>query len=186
MVLLRMLAFRPEVPASGKQAQHTAPPGALAVATAERVVEQAPPSSAGRDPDLANWHDTVERLGLGGMALQLGRNCVVESWDGRLLKLTLDPSHGHLLGSRAEDRLKDAICRLAGRPVAMSIAAAPVAAETPARRAERADSERREAALAAMRSDEVVQALAEHLDARLLEDSVVPLDGRPAGPAGRD
>jgi len=35
-----------------------------------------------------------------------------------------------------------------------------------------------------MRSDEVVQALAEHLDARLLEDSVVPLDGRPAGPAG--
>ena len=186
MVLLRMLAFRPEVPASGRQAQQPATPRTVVVAPAERAAEQAPPSSAGRDPDLANWHDTVERLGLGGMALQLGRNCVVESWDGRLLKLTLDPSHGHLLGSRAEDRLKDAICRLAGRPIAMSIAAAPVAAETPARRAERAGSERREAALAAMRSDEVVQALAEHLDARLLEDSVVPLDGRPAGPAGRD
>ena len=51
----------------------------------------------------------MERLGLGGIALQLARNCVVESWDGALLRLTLDPSHGHLLGSRAEDRRDERI-----------------------------------------------------------------------------
>jgi len=36
-----------------------------------------------------------------------------------------------------------------------------------------------------MRSDEVVQALAQQFDARLLEDSVVPLDcGPPASASG--
>jgi hypothetical protein len=37
-----------------------------------------------------------------------------------------------------------------------------------------------------MRSDEVVQALAQQFDARLLEDSVLPLDDGAPGPAGRD
>jgi DNA polymerase-3 subunit gamma/tau len=157
---------------------------------APEAARQVPPAqavafAAGPDPGFADWHGTVERLGLGGMALQLARNCLVESWDGELLRLTLDPSHGHLLGSRAEDRLKEAIGRLAGRPVGLRIATALVTAETPAQRAERAGVERREAALAAMRSDEVVQALAQQFDARLLEDSVVPLDrGPPASASG--
>ena len=203
MVLLRMLAFRPESPARTTDAdsavRRPSPPSAAvrdggrapaARTVAPEAARQAPPaqavaSAAGADPGFADWHGTVERLGLGGMALQLARNCLVESWDGELLRLTLDPSHGHLLGSRAEDRLKEAIGRLAGRPVGLRIATALVTAETPAQRAERAGVERREAALAAMRSDEVVQALAQQFDARLLEDSVVPLDcGPPASASG--
>jgi DNA polymerase-3 subunit gamma/tau len=211
MVLLRMLAFRPEEgpvrPADRDRPRSRATPSAapepaasgpegdatrrsrrLPDSATDEVARQAttvgpaaPAAASDPVPDFADWHGTVGRLGLGGMALQLARNCVVESWDGSRLKLALDPSHGHLLGSRAEDRLTDAIGRLAGRPITMTIATAPVAAETPARRAERADVERREAALAAMRSDEVVQALAQQFDARLLEDSVVPRDGEPAG-----
>jgi DNA polymerase-3 subunit gamma/tau len=128
----------------------------------------------------------VEALRLGGMALQLARNCAVVGWDGRRLELTLDPAHAHLLGSRAEDRLRDALGRLVGSPVELRVTTARVDAETPAQRAERADVARREAALAAMRSDEVVQALAQQFDARLLEDSVVPVDGAAAGPEGRN
>jgi hypothetical protein len=37
-----------------------------------------------------------------------------------------------------------------------------------------------------MRADEVVQALEQQFDARLLEDSVVPLNGAETGPAGRN
>jgi DNA polymerase-3 subunit gamma/tau len=210
MVLLRMLAFRPAVavedapvgamrtppaaapPAAGGPARGRAPPAP--------AVERAPDARPAPDPapaperppgpapgaDLADWHSTVEALRLGGMALQLARNCAVVGWDGRRLELTLDPAHAHLLGSRAEDRLRDALGRLVGSPVELRVTTARVDAETPAQRAERADVARREAALAAMRADEVVQALAQQFDARLLEDSVVPVDGAATGPEGRN
>ena len=186
MVLLRMLAFRPAPAESATAERDSAPRAAATTPDSERVPPRAPPTAASQEPDFADWHGTVERLGLGGMALQLARNCVVESWDGTLLTLRLDPQHGHMLGSRAEERLKDAIGRLVGRLIGLRIATAPLTGETPARRAERAVVERREAALAAMRSDEVVQALAQQFDARLLEDSVLPLDDGAPGPAGRD
>jgi DNA polymerase-3 subunit gamma/tau len=207
MVLLRMLAFRPAppedaVPTGARRPPRAAPaPVAAGPATGGAVTEGAategaategataarsPPARAAPGADLADWHGTVEQLQLGGMALQLARNCAVAGWDGRRLELTLDPAHGHLLGSRAEDRLRDALGRLVGGPVELRVTAARVDAETPARRAERADAQRREAALAAMRADEVVQALEQQFDARLLEDSVVPVNGAEAGPAGRN
>jgi DNA polymerase-3 subunit gamma/tau len=202
MVLLRMLAFRPEQPprpaeadgavrrpvaariAAASEDRPAAPAagGADASPASQPAAAAAVPDLVAGDPDFGDWHRTVDRLGLGGIALQLARHCVVESWDGTLLRLALDPAHANLLGSRAEDRLKEAVGRLAGRPVGLRVATGPVTAETPAQRAERADVERRAAALAAMRSDEVVQALAQQLDARLIEDSVVPLDPTVPGP----
>jgi len=191
MVLLRMLAFRPDQPGSEVRVERAAEHAAGSVhgspaPTPARLGAGVSATVAAPPPDFADWHGTVERLGLGGMALQLARNSVVESWDGERLTLALDPSHSHLLGSRAEERLKDALGRLSGRAIGLRVAAARADGETPAQRAERFGLERREAALAAMRSDEVVQALAEHLDARLLEDSVVPLDQLPRGPADAD
>jgi DNA polymerase-3 subunit gamma/tau len=202
MVLLRMLAFRPappadEVPTGARRPPRAAPapvaagpaaedPATKVKATEGTAAARPPPARAAPGADLADWHGTVEQLQLGGMALQLARNCAVAGWDGRRLELTLDPAHGHLLGSRAEDRLRDALGRLVGGPVELRVTTARVDAETPARRAERTDVERREAALAAMRTDEVVQALEQQFDARLLEDSVVPVNGAEAGPAGRN
>ena len=187
MVLLRMLAFRPDQPGG---ATAVAPPAPARAAKPARPAAKrpdpapAPRAQGSEGPDFADWHAIVEQLGLGGMALQLARNCIVRSWDGELLTLALEPAHGHLLGSLAEERLKDAIGRLAGRPVRLRVAAGEVSGETPAQRADRASVERRQAAVEAMRSDEMVQALAERFDARLLEDSVLPLDDMPPGRTG--
>jgi len=120
------------------------------------------------------------------MALQLARNCTVQAWDGEVLVLALEPAHAHLLGSLAEERLKDALGRLAGRPIRLRVAVGEVSGETPAQRADRASAERRAAAVEAMRSDGVVQALAEQFDARLVEESVAPVDDAPSSRTGRD
>jgi DNA polymerase-3 subunit gamma/tau len=202
MVLLRMLAFRPAggeggaaIPPPARRADPparkdgaTAPPARSAAsrrAPVPATVPEADPT-AGDAPtvaDFADWHAVVERLGLGGMALQLARNCVVGAWDGQSLALSLDPSHAHLLGSLAEGRLKEAICRVAGRPITLKVVAGLLPDETPAQRAARSDTERREAAVVTMQGDDLVQVLAERFDARLLEDTVLPL-GDPPGDKG--
>jgi DNA polymerase-3 subunit gamma/tau len=192
MVLLRMLAFRPEQP--DEDARAPAPVPARRAAPPKPAAQRPEPApaptraDAPRDApaDFADWNATVERLGLGGMALQLARNCTVQSWDGEVLGLALEPAHGHLLGSLAEERLKDALGRLAGRPLRLRVAVGEVSGETPAQRADRASAERRAAAVEAMRSDGVVQALAEQFDARLVEEGVAPVDDAPSGRTGRD
>ncbi|MCU0971375.1 MAG: DNA polymerase III subunit gamma/tau, partial [Gammaproteobacteria bacterium] len=140
------------------------------------------PPVAGPPParidDFADWHGAVERLGLGGMALQLARQCTVGAWDAAAsrLVLRLDPGHAQLMGSLAEGRLREALGRLVGRPVALAIRVEESADETPAQRARRHEAERREAAVGAMREDPLAQALAKRFEGRLLEDTVVPVD----------
>jgi DNA polymerase-3 subunit gamma/tau len=135
-----------------------------------------------RIDDFADWHGAVERLGLGGMALQLARQCTVATWDAAAsrLVLRLDPGHAQLMGSLAEGRLREALGRLVGRPVTLAIRVEESADETPAQRARRHEAERREAAVAAIREDPLAQALAKRFEGRLLEDTVVPVDD-PAG-----
>jgi DNA polymerase-3 subunit gamma/tau len=137
---------------------------------------QAPPPA--RIADFADWHGVVDRLGLGGMALQLARQCTVASWDAGAdrLVLRLDPGHAQLMGSLAEGRLREALGRLAGRTVSLTIRVEASADETPAQRARRHEAEQREAAIAAMREDPLARALATRFEGRLLEDTVVPVD----------
>jgi DNA polymerase-3 subunit gamma/tau len=138
--------------------------------------DEAPADAA--PEDFADWHAVVDRLGLGGMALQLARQCTVAGWDGDAARLVLrlDPGHAQLMGSLAEGRLREALGRLVGRPVALAIRVEASADETPAQRARRHEAEQREAAVAAMREDPLAQALAKRFEGRLLEDTVVPAD----------
>ncbi len=130
------------------------------------------------EEELADWHGAVERLGLGGMALQLARQCTVGTWDAAAARLVLrlEPGHAQLMGSLAEGRLREALGRLVGRPVTLTIRVEASDDETPAQRARRHEAEQREAAVAAMREDPLAQALAKRFEGRLLEDTVVPVD----------
>jgi DNA polymerase-3 subunit gamma/tau len=76
--------------------------------------------------------------------------------------------------------LREALGRLVGRPVSLTIRVEASADETPAQRARRNEAEQREAAVTALREDPLAQALASRFDGRLLEDTVVPVDS-PAG-----
>jgi DNA polymerase-3 subunit gamma/tau len=130
-----------------------------------------------RDP--TDWHRTVPRLGLGGMALQLANHCSVRQWDGQQLTLQVDPGCQGLLGSKAEAGLAEALGRWLGSPVVLRLevegARDEAPAETPAQRAARAAAQRQDEAVAAMRADPVVEAVGEVLDAELIEESIRPV-----------
>ncbi len=193
MVLLRMLAFRPEetAPAAGGTSAPRAKPavrrnaasagasGATPVAShqPERPDEPSPPA-ASSPPEVRtltpeSWHQVVAGLKLGGISAQLASHCFVEAWDGRRLVLGLDPEGEALrVGGRAEEKLRQALESWLGSPLALEIEVKGEAAETPARRSARKARERRETALREMKEDPVVRMLEEDFDGRFQEDSL--------------
>lgn len=189
MVLLRMLAFRPDtgngaVATQRHQGPRTRPTAPArdglenrathrqdATARKPQVGEQA---SAG-DPALhspEDWHRLVKDLSLGGVASQLAHNCELAQWDGRKLFLTLDPECRNLRVPFAEERLKDALGGLLGEGLELDIRLSSPERETPARRQARHQAERRNQAEALMEEDPVAHSLRDELDARWVPGSI--------------
>lgn len=199
MLLLRMLAFRPEAAAgsTGEGAARSRPASpptqtsaqpavrssasaatAAAAPTApERPAPAAPPEAVKAPAaDPAHWDSFVAELKLGGIASQLARHCIFEGWDGETLSLLLDDAHRHLRVGQAEARLQEGIGKLLGRPVKLKITEAVPEGETPAMRQAREQRERQKEAEAAMASDPLVREMEEHFSARLVSESVRPVD----------
>jgi DNA polymerase III subunit gamma/tau len=195
MVLLRMLAFRPDGPpesAGGNRSRSRSSPGAAptqarpaakpaAVRESQAKPAEPAPKAAPEAADIpaadpAQWDSFVARLKLGGIASQLAHHCIFEQWDGETLSLLLDDAHRHLRVAQAEARLLEGISRLLGKPVKLKITEAVPEGETPAMRQAREQSERQRQAEEAMASDPLVREMEEHFSARLVSDSVRPVD----------
>jgi DNA polymerase-3 subunit gamma/tau len=190
MVMLRMLAFRPEPGevSSGDLAAASAesPGGSRKTSGKVSSAPAAKPSSAARmdtdsaasasagqgDTDFSDWHGYVRRLGLKGMAAQLAENCVFDAWDGRQLSLHLDPVCSGLIGSLAERRLQEAVTAAAGTPVLLRLIAGEPAAETPAQREARERRVCQEAVEADVAADPLVLGVQETFDAEIVPDSI--------------
>jgi DNA polymerase-3 subunit gamma/tau len=198
MILLRMLAFRPDEPtaasaspagqrkdataavAAGKQGAPTvSAPAAAATATdpsAERTRQRAASPGAKADPavDFSDWHGFVAGLGLGGMTAQLADNCAFADWDGRRLALKLDPACERLKESVARERLRDAIGAAIGQSIELDIdtAAEVAGVETPARRQAHEKAARQRATEADIARDPLVLAVQETFDAEIVPNSI--------------
>ena len=195
MVMLRMLAFRPDSAArkasdqrsgrKSKQAEMPGPAVAMHSSKAEKSsasqAEQ-PNAVAGPEPKaealvddragFADWHEFVGGLGLKGMAAQLADNCVFQAWDGKQLSLCVDPVCSGLIGSLAEQRLQEALSASVDRPVKLHLIAQASEMETPAQRLARENDARQAATEADVSGDPVVLALEETFDAKIVPDSV--------------
>ncbi len=194
MILLRMLAFRPDDGPEGTRARKPAPPArdqGVAPATggpataprgdtpppaaeAREPAPSAPPASAGDDP-FADWHALLPRLGLSGMAAQLAAHAVVREWDGRTLTLEVEASCASLLGSLAEQRLLEALRAQVGGELRLQWHKGE-AADTPAAREQQARARRERQAREDIAADPLVQALQEGFDAELVEESIRPVE----------
>ncbi|MET0070384.1 MAG: DNA polymerase III subunit gamma/tau [Candidatus Thiodiazotropha sp.] len=183
MILLRMLAFRPDLSestppvskgaASGPRGDRQAKPVAGKIDTAAAAAK---PVEGSTRPDPADWGAFVEALRLGGITSQLARNCVFDSWDGETLRLTLDASMRQLRVGQSEKRLLQSITGTLGSKVKLVISEAVPEKETPAMRHERERRERQKEAEAVMMRDPLVREMEERFSAQLLTDSIRPMD----------
>ena len=199
MVVLRMLAFRPDsggdtpdsgrsrsrnTPAadSGTQQAATAPvedpePEPATSAQSQADSPTAPVDDSGATVAGGDWVGMVQALNLRGVAQQLAVNCWLDEHQGNKLKLQLDPAHAHLRLPAAEKQLLEALQRFHDNPeLKLEITVGEGEGETPARRDARRQEARKQSALEAVQKDPNVRSLERTFGARLNPDSVKPLD----------
>jgi DNA polymerase-3 subunit gamma/tau len=178
MVVLRMLAFRPDsgdaarAPA-GTHADRRADPPAQPQARPP-VDTGAPVTAVPLDP--SDWNGLVQRLSLKGMAAQLAENSIVDHWDGRSLRLAVEPSCQSLIGSLAEQRLREALAGLLTADIDLRLVARAISGETPAQREAREQQARLAATEADVAADPLVRAVQDQFDGEIVADSVRRID----------
>jgi DNA polymerase-3 subunit gamma/tau len=186
MVLLRMLAFKPvhqpqtghSDPAAASRRQAAAAPPSGQKKTAETGTEPAALPSASPRPalDPSHWEAFAAGLKLGGITSQLANNCAFQEWDGETLRLRLDPAKQQLRVGQSERRLLEGIRKRLGEQVKLQILVEQGELETPAKRQAKAQTERQRHAQQSFTNDPLVRELQEHFDARLVSDSIKPVD----------
>jgi len=185
MTLLRMLAFRPlppdvAEPAAGRGAEATAPASGATRAAAGRGPATVAPASGTAAVTGDDWPLLLARLDLVGAAHQLAANCLWLGRDGDTVRFRLDRRNDALRTPQTEERLVQALGRHFGTAIRVVIerdegaAAAPAAAETPARLEARAAAAEIAAARAALEVEPAVRALKERFGASVAPDTVKP------------
>ncbi|WP_297920824.1 DNA polymerase III subunit gamma/tau [Metallibacterium sp.] len=189
MALLRMLAFRPQreddsaraaLPPAARPAPLTAP--AIADAPADPAPAPAPRAGATRSAgiDLASaglpdWAELIERAELRGPLGEMARRAALQSRDGHTLVLAM-AHHDLVLASPAmltqlESKLEAA---LGERPRLRCVGVDQP--DSPAARAAALRGSEQTAAISALQADPVIVELQQTLGARLLPESIRPVE----------
>ncbi|MBF6647248.1 DNA polymerase III subunit gamma/tau [Methylobacter sp. BlB1] len=181
MVMLRMLTFRPVA-----QEQNLARPVQVSrpVAKPEAKASQVTVSALNKPESVQeyaidrtdnDWAGMVVAMKIGGMTRELANNCILDSIDDKVCTLILDPGHKHLRSAVTEEKLQSALQRYRGTSLKLVINTEKVAVDTPAVQLIKEREDRQQAAVDAINSDENIQALKEHFDARVLPGSIEPV-----------
>ncbi len=133
---------------------------------------------------LPDWEALIERAGLRGPFSVLAQNAVLRERDGQTLVLALQPTHMGMavepMVSQMEERIGEALGeRIRLRFVSQNQQAA--AAQTPAARAAQVRDSAQAAAEQAIEDDPLVQTLKRDFGARVVPQSVKPLDNQTLG-----
>ncbi|MCF6355835.1 MAG: DNA polymerase III subunit gamma/tau [Candidatus Polarisedimenticolaceae bacterium] len=183
MVLLRMLAFRPDngspqgspAPATQRQPSAGAKLTPKPAAPAQSSPADPPVTPADR-PEFSNWHQVIEQLKLGGIAQQLANNCTYQSWGDGTLRLLLDPAHQGMSTTRSRQNLQQALENHCGSQLKLEIRVEQPQDETPAQRQGRAQADRQRQAERSMADDPVARSMQETFSGKLVPGSVQPVD----------
>jgi DNA polymerase-3 subunit gamma/tau len=199
MTLLRMLAFAPTALVAPVSASNhsvsAAPQKAMQAAAPEAIYEKFVPakpveikavvdSSAAKPvaPATAkiagstqfDWNVLLAQLNVQGMARELAKNCVMESFvDGKIC-LSLAPQHKQFMSNKiAQDKLQAALSDYFAQPVRLQLSVgAPTEAATPAVVERQEKETRQQAAADAIAQDPFVREAQSQLDAQIIENSI--------------
>ncbi len=200
MALLRMLAFAPNggaggsprpapvaasrAPAARPAAPNTPTPAPAAAqprgvdrAAANATVDKVAEAPAATGPlVIDNWQGLLERAELGGPVGQLALHSVLLDVDGNLLRLGVKSAHEHFVAPPLIELLGKRLGEVLGRLIRIRIETVQDTIESPADARARASASRQQEAHAGLQSDPAVQSLIETFGARLISDSVRPLE----------
>ncbi|QFY88221.1 DNA polymerase III subunit gamma/tau [Magnetovirga frankeli] len=207
MVLLRMLAFRPAgqgaqpgfVPVSGvKTAEKTPEPQPRPLPPSQSRSQPHPAQAVAERTDSAyaapaavpaaasaaaedDWHQVTAAIApaLGGMAMQLAENCLLQGWRGDTLTLSLLPSGNSLAGERAVERLQRALSEYFRRDIKLQLKpldAAPQQQQSPAERKAEQRAEHQRRAEDEFQANPYVQGLSRDFDAAVVNESIRPIE----------
>ncbi|HEX7130457.1 MAG TPA: DNA polymerase III subunit gamma/tau [Rhodanobacteraceae bacterium] len=151
------------------------PPRGAQSAPEPEPARQAEPLALGPD-GMPDWEQWIARAGLGGPVGQLAHHAAPKSLDGSMLTLAIKPEHQPMADSLGDD-LQRQLGEALGRTLRLRFVS-DKAVETPAARAARMQSAEQAAAARAIEEDPVVQQMQRELGARVIPESIRPLDQR--------
>jgi DNA polymerase-3 subunit gamma/tau len=185
MVMLRMLTFRPVGAASTpvKPARINQPVNKIEPQAIDNPKITAPPAIAAEKPAQEiiaqkpdnDWAEIIAAMKIDALTRELARNCVLDNIDDTICTLILDSGHKQLRSSRTEPNLQKALQAYRKAPLKLVITAEKMTLATPAVQLTKAREDRQQAAVDAINSDENIQALKEHLGARVMSGTIEPI-----------
>ena len=123
----------------------------------------------------ANWAEILGALSLSGVAASLAANCELYSANDHQCVLKLSENHASLWNKTYESRIAEALGRLYGQEIKVSIEVGAPSVETPAQGAEREKQQSLAQAVADIQGDQYVQQLIESFNGKLDPKSIAPL-----------
>ena len=200
MTLLRMLAF---TPAKGMAQPILAAPAAAVQPSAKTILaghlgvagsKVAPLSQAHASAKPAaisqsssgevvsgnqlDWGVMLTQLNVQGMAQQLAKHCVLQSFSDRQITLCLSQEHKHLQTSKmATEKLQDALTDYFAKPMKLNIVLGKTeaATATPAAIEQQSKQLKQQQASDSIAQDSFVREAQAELDANLIAESIKPI-----------
>ncbi|MDY6815131.1 MAG: DNA polymerase III subunit gamma/tau [Pseudomonadota bacterium] len=121
------------------------------------------------------WERDFRDLGIVGMPGNLASQSAMVQ-DGDTIVLTIDDGHARLLNARHEEKITTALRNRFGDSIELRIERGEPGPHTPAAYEERQRQARQQAAEDAIRKDPVVRSIVERFEARIVEDSIRPIE----------
>jgi len=169
--------------AAGRATAAEATAGARQAPKPTRENRAAPGTEAGPAPDTVqlpetgtpDWHDLLGRLKLSGAVRELARNLQLAAREGSDWRFLIPEDVKYLGSKRLVSELQSELSTQLGQPVNLALDSVRQAVASPAVASEQAELRQKSDAEHAIEEDPTVRALKERFDARILEDSIQPL-----------
>jgi DNA polymerase-3 subunit gamma/tau len=192
MTLLRMLAFLParvsappSLNASAAKVRPSVKPVAAEINTApisradapvEPAANSQPSSGKVISDNQPDWGVLLGQLNVQGMAQQLAKHCVLESFSDQQITLRLSQEHKHFQTSRmAIEKLQAALAEYFAKPVKLNIVLGKTEAATPAVIEQQSKQLKQQQASDSISQDGFVNEAQAELDAVLITESIKPI-----------
>jgi len=197
-------AARPLPPRTGKASRQSRPGAASAPVRqppgsepVDRPPQDSVPSAtpaprpgAVADPEpvsvehINDWPDFVAGLSLDGAARQLAAHSALEAYSPFEIRLCVERRNEHLLTDKLKGRLSAAIQQHVGSGIAVQFRLTDQALETAAARTVDHSEQAMRRAQQAIENDPDVQQLVDVLDAKIVPNSIQPIDGESSAEPG--